>query len=232
MAEQKLTAQQRASLFAMSTRQNMQMLAGQTTTLQNNVLQFNFPKARLLSNVRALVKAKVKAKHATATTIPMADVDPYRLINSWKLNLNNGFSPFVLSGEALHIYNMIKYHTQVAQEAGEFYGAKDLTASTTGASNEIEFAVELPVTTSERDTVGLIMLQNEQTNVVLEATVGLAQDIYKGVDTGFTMELESVTITPMLETFSIPSNANAMPDLSVLKLCNSRFDDIPSTPQL
>ena len=43
MAEQ-ITAQQRAQLFAMSTRQNLQMLAKQTANTGASTLQFNYQK--------------------------------------------------------------------------------------------------------------------------------------------------------------------------------------------
>ena len=55
-----LSAQQRANLFSMSTRQNLQMIAKKSVTTPNTSIEFSLPKARLLSNIFLKVKAKVK----------------------------------------------------------------------------------------------------------------------------------------------------------------------------
>lgn len=88
MAEQ-LTAQQRAQLFAMSTRQNMQMLAKETATTLPNTLQFTLPKARLLAGLYI----NVKMTFGTAPTVSDKTKLP-KLIRRISLDLNNGFAPF------------------------------------------------------------------------------------------------------------------------------------------
>ena len=49
--------------------------------------------------------------------------------------------------------------------------------------------------------------------------------------TGFTVELKNVEVSVCCETFSIPSNTNAYPDLSVIKLVNGRTDALASAGQ-
>ena len=98
MAEQ-LSAQQRANLFSMSTRQNLQMIAKKSTQTPNTSVEFTLPKARLLSNIFLQVKAKVKVKHASLTSLAAEYLTPHRLIRRYSVDLNNGFQPWSISGE-------------------------------------------------------------------------------------------------------------------------------------
>ena len=93
-----LSAQQRANLFSMSTRQNLQMIAKKSVTTPNTSIEFSLPKARLLSNIFLKVKAKVKVKHASLTTIACDSLAPHRLIRRYSVDLNNGFQPWSISG--------------------------------------------------------------------------------------------------------------------------------------
>ena len=231
MAE-KLTAQHRANLFAMSTRQNMQMLAKQTVTNPSTSIQFTLPKARLLSNIFVRVKAKVNVKHASATSIAMDKLAPYRLLRRVSLDLNNGFSPYSISGDGLALLNMVQPNADVVTGKTGYSNIKEtLTASAGGTENEIVFTIQLPVTLNHRDPVGLILLQSEQTVTDLRIDVGTPAEMFTQGANGYTMELVSLECMPMLETFSIPANANAFPDLSVLKLCQDRVDTITSAGQ-
>lgn len=209
MAEN-LTAQQRAQLFAMSTRQNMQMLAKETATTLPNTLQFTLPKARLLAGLFI----NIKATWGTAPTVTNKGVLP-KLIRRVSLDLNNGFAPFVVSGEELRLYNIVDINAK--------YICDDWYAG--GASKEYFMNFYLPCTTNPRDPIGLILLQNDQTNVTLSVDLGMMSD------TGIQSEPSKVEVKVMAETFSIPANANAYPDLSVLKLVNGRKDSLPTAGQ-
>lgn len=232
MAEQ-LTAQQRAQLFAMSTRQNFQMLAKETAGTTPSTLTFTLPKARLLSNILIRVKGKLKLTHASKTDFSgeISKFNIYRAVRRISLDLNNGFAPFVLSGEECLMYNMIDVHPDITDSASEdggyvYFGT---TASSAGKENEFCFTLSLPVTLNGRDPIGLILLQNDQTNVTLTVDMGTGSEVI--TYDGLTAELKDITVIPMLETFSIPANANAYPDLSVLKLTNGRNDSLPSAGQ-
>lgn len=230
MAEKTLTAQERAQLFAMSTRQNLQMLAKQTATSGATTLSFNLPKARLLSKILVNVKAKVKVKHDSKTEIETNVFTPYKLARRWSLDLNNGFAPLTVSGEELAMFNMVHLHGGIVQGGSQYRVCDKLQASASGVVNEIKFAVEIPVTLTEKEPIGLILLQNESTNVNLTCDIANDNDFVADLD-GVSAEIDSVEITPMLETFSIPVNANAMPDLSILKLVTGRNDSMPSEGQ-
>ena len=115
MAE--LTAQQRAQLFAMSTRQNRQMLAKQTATSVPNTLQFTLPKARLLAGLYVKIKATFDAKPSGLVEEKLP-----ALIRRISLDLNNGFAPFVISGIEANLYNMVDLN---AKNMKESWGVND-----------------------------------------------------------------------------------------------------------
>ena len=230
MAEQ-LSAQQRANLFSMSTRQNLQNMAKKSVQTPNTSIEFSLPKARLLSNIFLKVKASVKVKHASQTTIAADQLTPHRLIRRYSLDLNNGFQPWSISGEGAFILSLIQPNANMCMEKSAYFDCPStFKASSTGESNEFFFTIQLPVTLNQRDPVGLILLQSDTTVVDLRVDVGNPADMFPAAS-GFTFEIENVEITPMLETFSIPQNASAMPDLSVLKLAQDRVDTITSAGQ-
>ena len=231
MAEQ-ISAQQRANNFSMSTRQNLQDMASKKTTEPFTSLEFTLPKARLLANIFLMVKAKVNVKHASLTSLDNDYLTPYRIINKYTLDLNNGFKPFSISGEGLYIMNLIQPHAGIYMERSAYFNCPNkFTASAEGTDNEFMFMVQLPVALNQRDPVGLIMLQSEQTVVDLRLDVGTPKDMYPDGASGFTIELKSLEAKPMLETFSIPAAATAMPDISVLKLVQDRAETITGAGQ-
>lgn len=206
---EKLTAQQRANLFAMATRQNMQMLAKQTITAVPGAVDFTLPKARLLAGLYVSVKATFnEAVELTADSFT-------KFVRRISLDLNNGFTPFVVSGQEARMYNMVDiYANNIKNEW--FYNAADKAYT---------MNFYLPCTTNGRDPIGLILLQNDQTNVTLHFDFGMMSDC------GVAVDPTKVEVKVMAETFSIPANAAAYPDLSVLKLVNGRKDSLPTEGQ-
>ena len=88
----------------------------------------------------------------------------------------------------------------------------------------MKFTVDLPIALNDRDPIGLILLQNEETQVVVTIDVGRAVDLLADA-TGYTVELVNMSITPVLQTFTIPVDPEALPDLSILKLVHSMSMD-------
>lgn len=209
MAE--LNAQQRAQLFAMSTRQNLHMLAKQTATTVPNTLQFSLPKARLLAGLFVKVKATFDSKPSGIDLEKLP-----ALIRRLSLDLNNGFAPFVISGAEMRMYNLVDLNSKNMKESW-------FTKAVSDTVYDINFF--LPCTTNPRDPIGLILLQNDQTNVTLNIDLGM------GSECGLSVDPAKVEVKVMTETFSVPAHANAYPDLSVLKLVNGRKDSLPTAGQ-
>lgn len=213
MTQTNYTAQQKAQMFAMSTRQNRQMLAKETAKTLPTTLQFLLPKARLLSSL--MVSVKVTFPEDVSATMELEKLP--KLLRRISLDLNNGFQPFVVSGEECRMYNLVDLN---ADNTKSSWFAKD---DEEGKVYTMNFF--LPCTTNPRDPVGLILLQNDQTNVTMSIDLGLISDC------GISTEPTKVEVKAMAETFSVPANETAYPDITVLKLVHGRKDSLPSEGQ-
>lgn len=232
MAEQ-LTAQQRAQLFAVSTRQNLQMIVKESATSTPTTLQLTLPKARLLSGCMLRVKGTVNLKHETLNTIDSDIFTNYRAIRKVSMDFNNGFAPFTLSGEECAMFNMIDLHPNIVApslDKSAYNYAPTFKASPTGVDNDFAFTLQLNNTLNGRDPIGLILLQNDQTNVIVNVDFGMGSEMFKDIE-GLVAELKNVSVESMVETFSVPANESSYPDLSVLRIVNGRTDSMPSSGQ-
>lgn len=213
--EKQITPAQRMALFNQSTRQNKHMLPVTSCVGGSQTMQLLLPKSRLLSKIMVKVNAKINLTHASKTK---CNINCNKLIRRFSLDLNNGFSPFVVSGDELHIYNMLSIHSNAFEEMAS--DNKSIVASSSGTDNEITMYYELPLTLNERDAQGLILLQNAETSVTLSIDLGTEGDMFNEDKTGFTMVIKDVKVMACTETFSLPAVQQAFPDLSVLKLVN------------
>lgn len=236
MAEPKTySAAERAQLFAMSTRQNLQMLTKETLSTTPGTVQFHLPKSRFLSSIMLRVKATVKLKHETKTSL-LDETDiftAYRALRRISLDLNNGFQPFVLSGQDCAMLNMIDIHPDIiapVTEDGAYNHCPIFTASADGTDNTFEFTICLDNTLNRRDPISLICLQTDNLNVTCSLDFGNGSEMFANVE-GLTAELKDITVSAMTTTYSIPDNANAYPDISILKLSTGRSDALPSAGQ-
>lgn len=227
---QSLSPQQRNANFVQMTRQNYQttpMKTGSSAQLGDTV-SFDVPKVRLTSRVRLLVTAKVKATHASKTTFVPNPLAPFNLIRRVTMDLNNGFSPFIVSGSELYMYSLVRDNAFVLKSSDNprakvHMGTK---ASAVGTVNSISFLADLPLTLNDRDPVGLIVTQNQETT--LTCTIDFANEAKVLTDeTGFTFEISELKVTPMVESFSVPAVPDAFPDISILKLVQASRETIP-----
>lgn len=221
---------ERAMLFTQTTRQHLQVLPP-VTAAPGAEVSFILPKTRLLSKIRLLVEGTLTATHASLTTFTPLMFAPYQILRQIRVEMNNGFTPVRISGRSAYFTMLFD---RSAKENVPVYGAPasrrrailGTAASVGGVANPLRFNVDLPVTLNDRDPSGLILLQNEETVMTCTLTVGVAADLV-GAPAGFTFTLSSLTITPIIETFSIPAVENALPDLSILKLVQEQSESIP-----
>lgn len=221
-----LTAQQRAMLFGAATRQHFQMLGMQEVSGGAQTVQFRVPKARILQGVKLWVEAKLNVKHASGTAYALkSPVDPYKLFRLITIDFNNGFRPVAVAGDELAMNNMLYTMPEmVGYSADGKTNCKcpaSLVASSAGTDNEISFMLDIPLALNYRDPVGLIMAQNAETSIDITLDIANANAIL-GAAAGYTCNFTSVKITPMIASFSIPSDTRAFPDFSVLKILDSR----------
>lgn len=167
-----------------------------------------------------MCEGTVNVQHASLTSYTPAVNAPYNVLTQAKLDINNGFSPFNLSGESLYLYNLTRpfgssQYARVTTADTRTQALLETVASSGGTNNDMRFFLEMPVALNKRDPIGLINLQNPETVVTINATFGALSSLLS-VTTGYTVT-GTLTVTPIIETFSVPQYAEAIPDLSVLK---------------
>lgn len=232
---QQLTVQQRNAMFAQATRQNIQSFGKKTVNQGATMVDFLLPKARLLSKIYLECDFKFKLKHATKTSLETDEFTPYRPIRRISLDLNNGFSPYVIGGKELALLNAMRMNSKIVypqheNETGYCYAPEALTASVEGTSNHIRTTIELNTTLNDRDPIGIVLLQNNETAVELKVDLESESMFVDNAD-GFVVEVEEITLQASAETFSIPAVAEAFPDISVIKLVTSRTETFAGNGQ-
>lgn len=225
MAE-RLPADVRAANFKQLTRRNWQSLGSRVIAGTGGSTIFELPRARLLAGLRVLIEATLTATHASDTTVDAADLAPYSLVKKMLLNLNNGFAPIELTGANLYALQMALNGVPVSAPAtsGRGRAVLGLTASSGGTANVVRLELDVPCEVNARDPVGLILLQNVDTLATLEVQTGAAADI--AALSGGTVSLGNVTVTVMTDTYSIPADPNAVPDISILKSYKGRTETL------
>ncbi|MCU5087558.1 cytoplasmic protein [Bacillus cereus] len=226
MAEQKVSAQQRAMMFATATRQYYQTLPTEQVKEEGSTIEFRLPKARLLSRIFLHVKAVATLK-SNGASIERDAMSPYKILRRITLDLNNGFSPYIVSGQELYMYNVLRQNPEVLLPgiSKQSTNYVENVASTTGKDGSIEFTLPIPVALNERDPVGMVLLQNMESNVTLTIDVDKLANAYNlNATNQDRVDFKSMKVTPMLETFSVPPDPVAFPDISVLKLVQSKRD--------
>lgn len=230
--EKQIHPQMRAALFAQATRQHIQTYAP-IPVVPGGTLSFDIHKSRYLSNISLLVNGTVTVAHASATTYTPSVYNPYNLIRNISVNINNGFSPFRFSGVGGYLYNRIYRDAEGferAPAAARGKNAVGLVSSVGGTANTFRFWLDLPIKLNPRDPVGLINVQNPQTTVNVTIDFN-ALSVLADPAAGFTFT-SALTLTPIVETFTIPMVEDHQPDLSILKLVHEYSQAIPAAGEV
>lgn len=203
MAENKLTAQQRAQLFGAATRQHFQMI-GKKSVGPSQTVEFAVPKARIVEGFRLRMKGALTGGSLTAGTY-----DVYDLIRRISVDFNNGFSPVVVSGAQMARINTLSPAARLIPAAAD-------TGLCVVDGANFDFMLDIPLVLNYRDPVGLVLAQNQETNITVTIDTANPANIIEGAtDFTATLELEC-------NSFSIPANTNYLPDMSVLKVVDAR----------
>ena len=221
-----ISPQQRALNFGAYTRQHIQTMGSQTGSA-NSHLEFEVPKARLLQAINLLVEVELDKGTASATTFNTLNdkMSLYNVLSRVSIDYNNGFSPVVASGKDIAIVNMlrVKPETVIPSHLGDTLCNILSTVSSVDVNGVVKtssaqnfkyyFNLEIPLTLNERDPSGLVLAQNGQT--LINFSVDIASKV-------FDINVANVKVTPQLVSFTIPTVEQAFPDLSVLKVLDSR----------
>lgn len=232
MADSKaLTPQQRAANFALATRQYIQDLPTVTFS-EGQTVSFNLPKARFLQKVYLQVEGSFKAAHASKTTYTKTVFDKFNLLKQIRLSVNAGFNPYQISGPMLAIYNKVNNYKSNLLDTDVFGTSKcENVVSSGGTTNNVAFTLELPVTINDRDAIGLINLQDDTTVVQVQIDCNTVVAALM-TDSDVVVSNVAFKITPVIETYSIPSIPSAVPDYSILKMVNQQVLSVVSAGEM
>lgn len=216
-----ISPQQRLMNFNRMTRQHWQNISD-ISAAENAQVYFDLPKSRLASKVRVEISGNLNVTHASETSFTPSPFGAFALINRIEVNINNGFSPFIVSGRELYMYNLLQDHagTLARQASGRGKHVLPTVASSGGTANAFRFLADLPLTLNDRDSVGLLLTQNQETTVTVNIFFGAGSAMLASTS-GFTVTVSSLKVTPMVESFTVPPVGDAVPDISVIKLVQS-----------
>lgn len=225
--QRELTPQERAANFSLVTRQYIQTMP-QVIFAEGQTVGFQMNKARFLQKIYLQINGTFKAAHATKTTFTKSVFDKFNIIKQLRLSVNAGFNPYQISGAMLALKNKIDSFKSNLLDT-DVYKTELLenVVSVAGATNKIRFTLEMPCTVNDRDAIGLIMLQDEQTIVQLQMDCDtLVAALMTDIDV--VTSAVNITITPIIESYSIPSIPTAIPDYTILKMVNQMVLNVVS----
>jgi len=223
----KIDPAERARNFNKATRQYKQVVASKTGAV-STVVSFEVPKSRLLAGLFVEVKATLNAIHASATTYTPHEDAPFNFIDRLQVDMNNGFMPYNISGESLYMHNISNRGADTMAIARSGRGSVvqgNVSSASTGTDNVVRIFAKLPLSVNERDPIGLVMMNADDILCNVNVTLGALADLAPAAS-GYTFAVSAITVTLYSETFSIPSIAEAVPDISVVKLVNEKTESI------
>jgi len=223
MATEKISAQQRAVNFAALTRQYYQMSETHTINGGAQNVEIRIPSVRILQGIRLYVYGNINAKESTSGSHALGDYDIYRMLRNIRLNFNNNFAPITISGYEKALLNAT--YPNGGAVTGALKSTASIATSASGVSTPFSFMLDLPLTINYRDLFGLILAQNKESIIELALDFDDPRAVVKNAS-GVTATYENVKIVCEFTTFSIPKQAEAFPDLSVLKIEQSNRYDI------
>lgn len=222
-----ISPQQRAMNFGAMTRQHIQTLGSQTGTANDHMI-FEVPKARLLQSINLLCKVTLKKSSASTTEFGNKNVKLalYDVIRRFSLDYNNGFATQTCSGKELAMLNMLRFNPDAIVPST--YADSSLCTITapavtsedknkivlaSGTNLEYYFKLDIPLTLNERDPSGLVLAQNNAT--LINFSIDVADKV-------LAIPVDKIEVIPEIVSFSVPTAPEAFPDMSVLKIVDSR----------
>lgn len=224
-----VTDYQRQLNFLANTRQHIQSMPAYSGA-EYAETKFKLDNARYGAFVNVRVEAVLNVKHDTSTSFIPAVFAPYNLIDRVVLDLNNGFSPYSLTGKHLYLYSLLREQSDIMnrKESGQRgLNVMGMSASPTGVDNKISFNLMLPIQLNKRDPIAYIDLQNQQVNATVSVQVGKATKLLES-ETGYTVALESITFFPHIISYSVPFQPDARLNLNSIKLVQSQTQEFNS----
>ncbi len=166
------------------------------------------PKSNYLARIKCLVKGSFTAAHASTTTLTKSPYGPWNLIDRIRVKLLNS-NVITLTGYELFLASLVSTFNCRADQTGDNQVFQfGNVVSVGGTSNNIRFYFSLPITLNDRDLRGLMLLQSEQVQAVIEidwATIGSDAGPFSDAASGsIAISNESINCVLVPEIFSVP----------------------------
>jgi hypothetical protein len=219
--------------FLNQTRQQFTELAAQTIT-PGQRLYFQLPPVGLLSRLFLWVKGTTTVTPGTGTAA-LSDRGAANFIKRVKLLANSGSAIYDVSGYGTHIINnILSFGTSPDKTlfdrsiSAEVYGS-----GVNSGANDWRFCYQIPIAINQRDPIGMILLQNEATQLTLEVEFndikGANNLLAPIVVTGDATATFSGICGCNMEYFTVPRETADRPALNVVHQWLEQQDAITST---
>lgn len=220
-------------MFIDNTRQNFTELPKQSV-VEGGRLYFTLPKVGLLSRLFLRVEGTCTTVDGSGS-LALSDRGVWNFIKRIRLIANSGASIFDVSGYGTYLINTLSKMGVDPDSIGDIdRGARtEVFAApiTADAANAWKFGLEIPIAINDRDPIGLILLQNNATQLVLEVefnNCGGANNLVAPVVlTGNATAVFSGTCGVMMEYFTTPRNAADYPPINIIHQWLENQDAIP-----
>lgn len=195
--------------FENATRRKIVSLPAQARPVGGGTISFTLPRTGLLARVFLLIRGNVSGSLSEPNALGMASI-----VNRVRLTANSGIDVVNVSGPGYHYLfrDMQELEYDVSPQS-------NARAAVTAAAFNLDMI--LPIQINQRDSLGLMMLQSEQT--LLTLSLDFLADA--SVATGATV---TATVTPFLELFTVPTNVEDWPPLNVIHSLIEEAQAIPA----
>ena len=185
--------------FSSNTRRKVVQLPALSKTTSGQVLQWQLPKTALVGKIYLAIRVTVAGSLSAPNALGASSI-----VSRVRLTANTGIDLFNVSGPG---------YAYLLQEllGSEYFVASGQNQGRTAVSaTSFNLDMIIPLSINDRDTLGLIMAQNEQT--ILTLSVEFAADSVPATGvTGITG-----TVTPTLELFTVPVDPADWPPLNIV----------------
>jgi hypothetical protein len=187
--------------FVANTRRKIIVLPDQIRPAGGGTSSINFPKTGMLAAIHLAIRGTVGGTVTTANALGMASI-----INRLRVTLNSGIDVINISGAGAHYL----LREVIGPEYIDPWGQSNARSAVTAAAFNLDLSI--PIAINDRDPVGLIMLQNEQT--LLTLSIDWASDASVVLTGGGTVT--AATCSPYVEVFTVPVDPQDYPPLNIL----------------
>jgi hypothetical protein len=184
-------------MFDAATRQKFIPLTVQAKPTNGGTIRWNLPRSGLLARVYLVIRGTVAGSISAPNALGMASV-----IRRVRLQINSGIDLFSVTGAGYHY--LMRGMSELEADELPYVNARSAVSATSFILDMV-----IPVQINQRDPVGMVMLQSEQTLVQLE--IDFEAD--SNVATGATV---TATVEPWLEVFTVPVSQDDWPPLNVI----------------